>query len=198
MVEHYFSETQSSEFKIEQIEAVLRGGKISLKTGSGVFSIKRVDKGSELLANSAIIKERWRVLDLGCGYGAVGIAVKKAEPSTEVVFTDINRRAVFLTKENLKLNKIEGDVVQGDCFEKIKGKFDTILLNPPQTAGKKLCFRMIEESKIYLKKGGMLQIVARHKKGGASLSKEMQEVFNNFEVLAKKSGYRIYISKNDG
>lgn len=197
MVEHYFSEKQTSEFKTQEIEAVLRGKRLCFKTGSGVFSIKKVDKGSELLINAALIEKEWSVLDLGCGYGPVGIAVKKAEPSVDVVFTDVNRRAVLLTKDNLRLNKIKGSVLQGDGFAKITGEFDTVLFNPPQTAGKDLCFQLIEQSLDHLKQGGLLQIVARHKKGGISLSKKMEEVFGNVEVVAKKSGYRIYVSKKE-
>jgi 16S rRNA (guanine1207-N2)-methyltransferase len=73
--------------------------------------------------------------------------------------------------------------------------FDTILLNPPQTAGKKLCFELIEESKAHLKKDGLLQLVARHNKGGKDLSKKMLEVFGNVEPTAKEAGFRVYVSK---
>jgi len=80
-------------------------------------------------------------------------------------------------------------------FDPVEGKFDVILLNPPQTAGRKLCFRMIEESRKYLKKGGSLQLVARHNKGGRVLSEKMEEVFGNLETIARKGGYRVYVSR---
>lgn len=195
MSDHYFSEKPKSRLKTKEIEAVLRGKCIKLLSGSGVFSIKKVDKGSELLINSAIIESGWRVLDLGCGYGVVGIAVKKSEPSIELVLSDVNIRAVRLAKDNLKLNKVEGLAVAGSSFAKVTGEFDTILLNPPQTAGKDVCFEMIETSRKFLVSGGLLQIVARHTKGGNSLSKKMEEVFGNVDVISKKSGYWIYVSK---
>ena len=78
-----------------------------------------------------------------------------------------------------------------------KNDFDVILSNPPQTAGKELCFKLIEESKNYLKYNGSLQLVARHKKGGNTLSKKMEEVFGNVKVIAKKSGYFVYLSVKD-
>ena len=197
MAEHYYSEKQTSVLRLKKISARLRDIDLEFFTASGVFSGKKVDKGTGLLANDSIIKEGWRILDLGCGYGPIGIAVAKAYPNAEVVLTDINSRAVKIARMNRKHNKVANiSIVQGDMFEKVTGKFNTILLNPPQTAGKEICFQMIEKSKNFLKKGGTLQIVARHNKGGKSLSEKMKSVFGNVEETSKKSGYRIYISKN--
>ncbi len=81
-------------------------------------------------------------------------------------------------------------------YKKVSGKFDTILLNPPQTAGKDVCFEMISKAPNFLKENGLLQIVARHKKGGKALSEKMNSVFCNVKDISKKSGYRIYVSKN--
>lgn len=197
MAEHYYSEKQTSVLKLKEISARLRDIDLEFFTASGVFSGKKVDKGTMLLANDSIIEDGWRILDLGCGYGPVGIAVAKAYPDTEVVLTDINNRAVKIARMNKKRNKAANiSIVQGDMFEKVTGKFDTILLNPPQTAGKDICFQMIEKSKGFIKSGGSLQIVARHNKGGKSLSEKMKSVFGNVEGTSKKSGYRIYMSKN--
>ena len=194
--EHYYSETQTSELKPKKINASLRGLSIEFWTGSGVFSGKKVDRGSEILACNAIIKPGWRVLDLGCGYGAVGIAVAKAFPNSEVVMTDINSRAVSLARMNRKLNRISNaSVVQGNMYSSVSGVFDAVLLNPPQTAGREVCFKMIVLSRDFLKKGGLLQVVARHNKGGKVLSEKMGLVFGNVGEIAKKSGYRVYVSK---
>ena len=197
MAEHYFSEKPESELKLAKIQARLRDIDLELWTGSGVFSGKKVDKGTELLANKCIINENSRILDLGCGYGPVGISIAKAFPSVEVVMTDINHRAVKIARMNKKHFQLKNiSVVQGDMYEKVDGKFDTILLNPPQAAGKETCFKMIEQSKPFLNKGGTLQLVARHNKGGKSLSGKMNEVFGNVEDISIKSGYRIYLSRN--
>lgn len=197
MNEHYYSEEQKSEFNPKKIITRLRDKELEFWTGAGVFSGKKIDKGSELLANKCTIKENWKVLDLGCGYGPIGISIAKAHPSTEVVLTDINKRAVNLSRMNKRLNKVSNiSIVQGEMYDKVKGKFDTILLNPPQTAGKDVCFKMIELAKNYLNKDGLLQIVARHQKGGKSLAAKMESVFGNVKDTSKKSGYRIYVSKN--
>ena len=79
---------------------------------------------------------------------------------------------------------------------KIADKFDTILVNPPQTAGKDICFQIIDEAKNHLNNNGLLQLVARHNKGGSVLEKHMKEIFGNVEQIVKGSGYRVYISKH--
>ena len=199
--EHYFSEKQTSRFAIGKIKGVLRGREFEFYTAPGVFSKSDVDKGTQLLVNKMQIPDGVvRALDLGCGYGVVGISVKKFYPDAEVVFTDVNPRAAILTKKNLSLHNLGfelKDVRRGDMFEKINPdeKFDVVLLNPPQTAGKKICFEMISGAKDFLKKGGTLQVVARHNKGGSELSKKMEEVFGNAADIAKKGGYRIYLSE---
>ena len=108
-----------------------------------------------------------------------------------------NEKAVKLAKENIKLNDVKAKLLQGDLYEPVKGKkFDTILVNPPFKAGRKLCFQIIEQAKEHLKKKGALQLVAVHNKGGKVLKEKMEEVFGNAEDLEKKSGYRVYISYN--
>lgn len=191
-MEHYFTKTPKSELKIFKIKYK----EIEFYTASGLFSIKSIDKGSKLLIEKCIIKENWKILDLGCGYGIIGLSLKLSHPFIEITFSDINERAVQITNKNLKLHKLKAKTIQSNGFENIREKFDSILLNPPQTAGKELCFKLIEESKNHLENNGLLQIVARHNKGGKELSKKMSEIFNNVKEIAKSSGYRIYVSKN--
>ncbi len=193
-MDHYYSEKQETKFVLRKIKARLRNKDFEFFTSPGIFSGKQVDKATELLINKAIIEEGWRILDLGCGYGPVGIVLGKLF-NIKVVMTDINKRAVKLSKINAGLNKIKADVVRGNLFENIKGKFDAILLNPPMAAGRKVCFEMIEKSFDFLKGNGLLEIVARHQKGGKILEKKMKEVFGNVKDVAKKGGFRVYISK---
>ncbi len=197
-MEHYYSKVQTSRLKPIEIEATLRGLNLRFISGSGVFSKHHIDPGSILLIEKCILEPTWSVLDLGCGYGPVGIAIAKSIPTLKVIMTDVNERAVKLSKRNVKLNNLKNvHVVCGDAYEAIEETFDTILLNPPQTAGKDLCLLMIREAKNYLKPGGLLQIVARHNRGGKTLALYMDEIFGNVDKLAIKSGFRIYFSKNN-
>ncbi len=194
-MEHYFTEKPSSEIKLNKIKTILRNQEIEFFSTSGLFSKKRVDKGSTLLINKCLIKDNWKVLDLGCGYGIVGLMLLKINATIQVTFSDINERAIKITKMNLKLHHLKGKTIQSNGFEKINEKFNTILLNPPQTAGKETCFNLIKDAKEHLETEGFLQIVARHNKGGKELSKKMNELFGNREEKAKSAGYRIYISQ---
>ena len=159
-----------------------------------MFSKDKIDKGTLVLAENIIIKNNSKVLDVGCGIGVLGIAAAKLFDA-DAVMTDINKRAVMLAEKNIELNNAKAGIHQGNLYEKIKDNdFDAVLSNPPQTAGKEVCFKLIEQSKNHLKKNGSLQIVARHNKGGKTLSKKMEEVFRNVKVVAKKSGYWVYLS----
>ena len=196
MVDHYFSPIQHIPLKKSIIFSTARGVEISLVVSGGVFSKSKVDPGSILLINKARIDQGWRVLDLGCGYGPVGIAIAKAVPSVKVLLSDINERAVALAKENIKKNRLDNAEARvSDGFANIPELFNTILLNPPQTAGRNLCITLIRDSFQHLEGGGIFQMVARHKKGGGTLAKIMKENFGTVETMARKAGYHVYVSK---
>ncbi|MBI2656611.1 class I SAM-dependent methyltransferase [Candidatus Woesearchaeota archaeon] len=196
-MEHYYSEQQKSLLSIKKIRQKIKGQEFEFYTASGIFSKERIDKGTLILAESMIIAKNQKVLDIGCGIGILGIIAAKLS-SANIVMSDINKRAVMLAKMNCKLNNAKAQVYQGNLYEKIKDEdFDAILSNPPQTAGKEICFKLIEQSKNYLKNKGSLQLVARHNKGGKTLSGKMQEVFGNVKIIAKKAGYWVYMSVNE-
>lgn len=192
--EHYFSQEQHSQFVPKKILVSVGGLRFELWVAKGVFSSGHLDTGSRLLIESAIVPHGASVLDLGCGYGVVGIALKKKNPLSEVLFSDVNDRALRLTQMNLALHKLKGDVVCSDGFKKIDSVFDVVALNPPQSAGKALCFRLIEESVAHLKNAGSLQLVARPSKGGKTLAKKMEDVFGNVSVIGKGCGFQVYRS----
>ena len=198
MVEHYYIKSprcKKEEFKIS--EKVL-GVKLELISCSGVYSSKKIDKGSIVHLSFAKIGEKDNVLDLGCGYGTVGIIVSKRYPKTKVWMSDINERAVEYAKKNAKINKVKPTVLQSDGFENISKKdFDVILFNPPIQAGLKICYKLIGQSFKHLKKGGTLQVVLRQRGGGQSLLKKMNSVFGNLKFLGRKGIFEVYLSKKN-
>ena len=194
---HYYSEKQTSPLRLCKIKSAIMGKVFEFYSGSGVFSKKKVDNGTRVLVENCIVKNNWKVLDLGCGYGVIGVVIGKMFPKTIILMVDVNKRALKLAKMNIELHNIENaEVKYSNLYSTVKGKFNTIIVNPPITAGRKLCFRIIEEAKEHLEKNGLLQLIARHRKGGKILGEKMLEVFGNMEEKAKSGGYRLYISKN--
>ncbi len=195
-MEHYFSSKPVSDSNEKEIHYFFREN-FTFITSSSVFSKDRIDRGSEILIKNCIIHDNDFILDLGCGYGPVGTVIGKLNPNTRVLMTDVNERAVYLSKKNLELNKVKNAETRvSSIYSTINQKFDTILSNPPQSAGKKVCMEMIEKAKDHLKENGRLQVVARHNKGGKEFLKKMNEIFGNAETIAKESGYHVYLSVN--
>ena len=190
MTSHYFSENQSSVIRQKEV----RYNALKFTTCSGVFSTDKIDTGSNLLIETAIDFKKRNILDLGCGWGAVGLVFKSVNKLANVTLSDVNERAVASAKMNAKQNNLEVKVIKSDGFEKISDFFDLILLNPPQSAGLDVCKRLIQESKAHLNEHGSLLVVARHNKGGSRLADFMESVFGNVEHRAKQSGYRVYCS----
>lgn len=197
MSEHYFVRHPKSKPNLGVIRAYFRGRFFEFVTASGVFSRRRIDPGTRLLIESMILPEEGCVLDLGCGYGAVGIAAASFNPGLHVVMVDVNERAVWLTKENAKRNALENvEVKQGFLYESVKDmKFEAILSNPPVAAGMRTMIPLIMRAQQHLAEEGLLQIVVRSKVSGKRVSKIMDEVFGNVDVLKRKSGYRVLVSK---
>jgi 16S rRNA (guanine1207-N2)-methyltransferase len=195
--EHYFSERPSSPERRGLVRCVLRGLQLEFLTSSGVFSHKRVDPGTALLIKSMVLPEEGSVLDLGCGYGPVGVAAGRLRPRLEVVLTDVNERAVELARENLRRNGVaNGVALRGGLYGPVAGRrFDVVLSNPPFSAG----FRgavgpMVEGATGHLAEGGSLQVVVRLSKGGRMVAALMEDAFGCFEVLARGGGYRVLMS----
>jgi len=195
--EHYYSAQPKSEAKLGLIRTRLRGDPFEFVTASSVFSKKRVDTGTRLLIESMILPETGRALDVGCGYGAVGISAACFSPSLQVVLTDVNMRAVRLTRENIKRNKIANAEVRcGFLYEPVEDlTFNCVLSNPPVSAGMDTVKAIITEAPRIMAPKATLQIVVRSKIGGKTLPAVFEAVFGNCRVLARKSGYRVFMAE---
>jgi 16S rRNA G1207 methylase RsmC len=145
-----------------------------------------------------VLPEKGCVLDLGCGYGAVGVVAASLNSGLEVFMVDVNERAVRLAKENAKRNRVAN--VRFGCgflYEPVSDvRFDAILSNPPVSAGMRVVLPIIEQAPSHLASNGLLQVVVRSKIGGKRLAGVMETTFGNVEVLARKSGYRVLVSKS--
>lgn len=197
--EQYFTPKPKSKKKEYKFTASINGVNVDFYTASGIFSPRQIDMGSLALIRFMELNKKSRILDLGCGYGAVGIYAAIFCPSTDVVLADVNHRVVECAKKNIYSNNIKNAIAkQSHMFSSMKeDMFDTILLNPPQSAGLEICYEMIEKSFEHLNSGGSLQVVVRRRKGGERISDKMEEVFGNVSVLGKKAGYWVYKSEKN-
>lgn len=160
-------------------------------TDNGVFSKSGLDFGSRLLLETIIDDKKESVLDLGCGYGVIGIVYKTFNKESNVYMTDINIRASELSIKNADHNKVLVNVLNGDGFEAIDQTFDMIITNPPIRTGKKNIYKFFEESLNHLDDLGELVFVMHKKHGVASAIAKCKEIFSKVIVINKKSGYNI-------
>jgi 16S rRNA (guanine1207-N2)-methyltransferase len=195
--EHYYTRRPKSKPQLGVIRTRLRGHVFEFVTSASVFSKKRVDLGTRLLIESMILPEEGLVLDLGCGYGPVGIVVAALNPSLRVVMTDLNKRAVWLARKNAKLNKVDNtEVRRGLLYDPVENmKFDAILVNPPVSAGKQAILSIINGAREHLREGRLLQLVVSSKIAGSYVLKEAEKTFSNVAVSARKGGYKVLLSK---
>ena len=133
---------------------------------------------------------------MGCGYGVIGIIIKDKYPNVNLTQTDVNLRALELTKINAETNYIESKVFHSDGFEKITELFDVITLNPPIRTGKEVVFKLYNGAYEHLKKDGEFYIVIAKKQGAPSHQKYLKELFGNIEVVCKNKGYFVFKIKN--
>jgi 16S rRNA G1207 methylase RsmC len=196
MREHYFSERPSSPERRGLVRVRLQGLDLEFVTSSGVFSYRRIDRGTRLLVESMVLPEKGRILDLGCGYGVVGIVAGRLVPGLEVWMTDVNERAVSLARLNLERNGVEAAVRQGDLYGPVGGiRFGVVLSNPPISAGlKRVVGALVEGAVDHLEVGGSLQVVVQSSKGGRTLASMMEDTFGMVDVLSRGGGYRVLMS----
>jgi 16S rRNA (guanine1207-N2)-methyltransferase len=198
--DHYYSTRPNSKQDERTVTAELCGEKLSFRTNAGVFSKKGIDFGSRLLIETVVLKEKEHILDLGCGYGPIGIALAKANPTITVQMVDINERAVALVEENARRNDVAQQVrvKSSDGFDAISGElFDMILCNPPIRMGKALIYQLFEQAKKHLHPSGSLWIVIRKQQGAASAKQELANFYGSVEQVAQKKGYCIFLAKNN-
>lgn len=193
MTNHYYTEQPDTAHDLEQWSFELKGKKFQFVTDSGVFSRETVDYGSRVLIDAFTWAElpEGKILDVGCGYGPIGLALAYAS-QLPVEMVDINQRAVGLAEGNAKRNHIENvEVHQSNIYEEVKDSYAAIVSNPPIRAGKKVVHEILTGAYPRLKKGGTLTIVIQKKQGAPSAQKKMEETFGNVEIVTKDKGYYI-------
>lgn len=193
----YYAEKPDAAHDIHDLRVVLLGQTMMFLTDSGVFSKKMVDFGSQVLLNSLNFEAGQTLLDVGCGYGPLGLTLAKVQGVIPTLI-DINERAIDLAQQNAKRNNVEANIFQSNIYEKVSGDFNHVISNPPIRAGKEVVHQIITESKNYLKTGGSFTIVIQKKQGAPSAKAKMEEIYGNVATVRKEKGYYILQSiKNE-
>ena len=192
---HYFKEDPNLASNIKTITYEVNGLTMNLFTDNGVFSKSKVDEGSLAFLKVILpLNLGNNILDLGCGYGTIGLTLAVVKKEARVTLVDINSRALALCRRNAELNNVSQRVtiLQSDIYTKIEGKYDSIVINPPIRAGKSVTYKMYEEAKQYLIDGGSLLIVIRKAQGAESAARYIESIFGNVKLLDRHKGYHIY------
>ncbi len=193
MADHYYSPKPAAGHDRRTVEISLRGKPFTFVTDAGVFAKKNIDFGSKLLIDTMEIAPDAKVLDVGCGYGPIGLAAAYLAGEGTATLIDINERAVQLASENARRNGLTNvRCLRSDLFESLGNEtFTTILTNPPIRAGKELVHRIFAESVERLEDGGRLWVVIQKKQGAPSALAKLETLFPSVEVVNQAKGYRI-------
>ncbi|HZJ57553.1 MAG TPA: class I SAM-dependent methyltransferase [Clostridia bacterium] len=190
-MDHYYSENPRVQHDIGRIEYSLGNIELSFITDAGVFSKDRVDYGTHILLRS-LPPLVGKILDLGCGYGPIGITLARLNQNSEITMVDINQRAVDLAKINVEQNGItNAGVLKSDGFENLDESFNAIISNPPIRTGKKVIYSLFEESGKYLQDGGSIYLVIQKKQGAKSAMEKLDQIYGNCSAINKKGGYWV-------
>lgn len=191
MTQHYFTSNPQSAHDERAIQVELAGVRADFCTDAGVFSRDGLDFGSRLLIETVHPLLHGRVLDMGCGWGAIGVLLARLCPDAQITMADINERAVALAARNARQNGVSAETLVSDGYENIAPSFDAIVTNPPIRAGKQTVYRILDGAKTRLVPGGRLFLVIRKEQGAPSAQTHLQGVYSRVELLARKKGYWI-------
>jgi len=186
---HYFIENPDILTNERELTLEFQGHKFRFLTNNGLFSCNKIDDASLLLLRN-MPPIQGALLDLGCGYGLLGIVLAKLN-DVSLTQSDVNSLALSYAEKNASINSIATTPIHSDSFAAIPGMFDNITLNPPIHAGKETVYRMYQESAEHLNPGGSLFIVIQKKHGAESTMKKLNELFTQCNIIYKKKGYFV-------
>lgn len=186
---HYFENDPSLSSKEFTFKTTIKNIPFLFYSDRGVFSKNSLDFGTKLLLEQIDFSIKGRVLDFGCGYGPIGIYVKKISHA-HVDMIDINKRSLHLASKNAKANHVSVHIFESDIYENIKEKYDFILTNPPIRVGKKILYDILLGAYDHLKEEGILLFVIHKDQGAKSVLRDLSKRYKTC-VLAKDKGFFV-------
>lgn len=197
MSNQYFENNENLKSDIHTIKYYFKKTMLFFDTDNGVFSKGGIDFGSNvLLQNLPDLSNKKKLLDVGCGYGAMGLTIAKKYHNLMIDMVDVNLRAIDLCRKNALKNGIENvDIFESSCYVNIDKTYDTIISNPPIRAGKKIVFEILSGAYDHLEEKGELWIVIQKKQGAESALKCLKNIFEKVEIVVKEGGYWVIKSR---
>ncbi len=198
-MEQYFTNNPNLKSELRTIIYKYKGETLTFYSDNGVFSKDKLDFGSNLLLNTIfeyIDKDNLEVLDVGCGYGFLGVSIAKLK-NAQVTMCDVNKRALHLTKKNIEENNVSSkcQVIESNMYEHITDRYDLVITNPPIRAGKEVVYGILDGARDRLKVDGELWMVIRKDQGAKSAMKHLEETYD-VELVTKSKGFYIIKAKN--
>ena len=199
-LEHYFTNNENLKSELRKLIYNYECINFEFFSDNGVFAKNKIDYASKLLVES-FIKEKHDdksdgdVLDVGCGYGFMGIVIGKVL-NKKVELIDVNKRALHLCERNIKINEVDGKAYESNAYECVKNKYDYIITNPPIRAGKETVLNILKGAKNHLLDNGELWFVISKDQGAKSIKKELEELYN-IEIMEKNKGFYVFRAKID-
>ena len=192
MADHYYTAQPESKHKPGLVTYTYRGQALRFETDSGVFSRTEIDRGTDILLCALPATLAGDVLDMGCGYGVIGVSVGSHWKDTRITMADVNERACGLSAQNAKKNGVSAQVIVSDGYEKVlENRYDIILQNPPIRAGKAVIYKMFADAARCLREGGQLWLVIRKQQGAPSALTYLRTLYGQADVVEKEAGYWI-------
>lgn len=191
MSDHYFTGEPGSPHDLRRISFTAGGRTLECETDAGTFSRGRLDPGTEFLLSQLPAPPLGRVLDLGCGWGALALGLAARDPGARVFACDVNQRALALCRENFARNHLEATVFESDGLDRVEGTFDLIVTNPPIRAGKAVIYRFFADSRRHLTPTGALWIVIRKQQGAPSAQDYLKTLYQEVRLVDRRKGYWV-------
>jgi len=194
----YFTPLPATRLRSKLIRWVDGDRELGFRTAAGVFSRGGMDRGTRLLLRAVDTAGAATMLDLGCGYGVVGIVLACRAPEARVTLVDVNPRAVALAAENIRLNDVpNAEALCGDGCAPVAGRmFDVVAMNPPIRAGRAVVLRLLREAHQRLGPVGRLYLVARTSQGAQTLGRLMGTIFSRVAEVERGGGFRVYEARH--
>ena len=192
MSNQYFENNKDLESNPKELTYYYRGKTINLVSDNGVFSKDSVDFGSSLMLKSITEFDKTTILDVGCGYGVIGITLALFNPQAIITMVDVNLRALELSKNNALKNGVDNVIIKESfAYQNVEGKFDMIVTNPPIRAGKAVVHEILEGSFDHLNDDGVLYVVIQKKQGAESAVKKLKTLYSVVDKITQEKGYWI-------